>query len=146
MSELLPPSRRRWIIGVVNCLAGAILIGVSIFAAVQMLREFLSFGKNVWNGMLAMLFFAGIGAALVWIGVGDIRGCRRPSWLVRVSLFLCFFALVIPILFVIRDSLRKQRVNNNLNQLRAAIGQYESTFKLRPAVPAPAADETDPNK
>lgn len=124
-------------IGALNALLGVVFGVLAIFGvigSVQLLQRNTSDGPSVvaWT-----LFFAGIAAALIWIAIGDLRGSRRPSWVVRVALYVCVIAILVPTVEGFRASIRKQRAINNLKTLSEAVLKYQSTYKVRgPQPPA----------
>lgn len=146
MSDDIPPTRWRYWAGVVNCLTGGVFAVLSIACTVGAVGAIVTRDTDALAAVLWTLFTGGIGASLLWIGVGDLRSRRRPTWIVRIALYICVVAILTPMLFIAREANRKRQVINNLNQLRVAIEQYESTFKTRPPGAASVTTEPDPNK
>ncbi len=93
-------------------------------------------------GVLWALFWSGIAVALFWIGIGDVRGQRRPSWLVRLAIYCCIFAILAPMAQVAREAIVKERVIRNLKNLGEAVRQYEATYKIRPSPSNPPLGAT----
>lgn len=82
--------------------------------------------------VLTVLFFFGIGAALLWIGIAQLRDRRRPSWIVRLALYLPILTCLPMTIQVMREAVAKRRAINNLRQLGEALRQYEADFKIAP--------------
>lgn len=146
MTDAIPPSRWRRIAGGVNCLAGALFVGLSLVSATAAVGMIFGRGSDALTAILWTLFTGGIGGALIWIGDGDLRGHRRPTWVVRLALYVCVVAILTPMAFVAREANRKRQAINNLKALDQALRKYEATLEIPPGATTPATGETDPNK
>ncbi len=146
MTDAIPPSGRRRTIGVVNCLAGVLFVGQSLVCATAAVGMMHAPDVDAVTAILWTLFAGGIGGALLWIGVGDLRGLRRPTWVMRLALYVCVVAILTPMVFVAREANRKRQAIKNLKMLDDALRKYEATIQISPRAPTPATDKADPNK
>lgn len=142
MSTKIGQSRWRRVAGTFNCFAGAFAAFISSTAAAAV---FSNAGSDRLSATLWSLFFGGIAAALLWIGIGDWRGQARLSWIVRLALYLAILAITPPAIQVVREAIVKDRAIRNLKSLGEAVRKYEARYgdtpHLRPSAPPETAVE-----
>lgn len=143
MSNPVLASKWRVALGVLNLLLGGgffVMTTLALYAAVQAYSQA---KPDAHVPLLWAPFLGGLAGGLLWMGLGDVRGRRHGSWILRGAIYFAVVLILLPMIQVAREAAAKKQIINNLKQLGAAVQQYEAKFKLKPAAPPPATGNVD---
>src|SRR5262245_44248828 len=106
----VPKSFWRLAAGALNLVLGGCFVVMTILAVWAAIQAYSQAKPDAHVPLLWAPFLGGLAGGLLWMGLGDVRGRRHASWILRGAIYFAVVLILLPMIQVAREADAKKQV------------------------------------